>query len=57
MDEKYEFLPKFLHLYQITLKHKDGSVEQFDAAHTYNDTQIEWFKAGSALNYSKMKGI
>ena len=42
---------------QITLKHKDGSVEQFDAAHTYNDTQIEWFKAGSALNYAKMKGI
>lgn len=36
----------------ITLKHSDGSQESFEAAHTYNDTQIEWFKAGSALNYT-----
>ncbi len=36
----------------ITLKHKDGSVDSFEAEHTYNETQIAWFKAGSALNYS-----
>lgn len=35
----------------ITLKHKDGSEEHFYAEHTYNQTQINWFKAGSALNY------
>ena len=34
----------------IVLNHADGSKEQFDAIHTYNEAQIEWFKAGSALN-------
>lgn len=32
------------------IKHKDGSVEKIELVHTYNDLQIEWFKAGSALN-------
>lgn len=39
----------------IELTHKDGSKDQFEVAHTYNKTQIEWFKAGSALNYMKTK--
>lgn len=39
----------------IELSHKDGSKESFEVAHTYNDIQIEWFKAGSALNYMKSK--
>ena len=34
----------------INLKHSDGTSEQFEAIHTYNSAQIEWFKAGSALN-------
>ena len=34
----------------IELKHSDGSSEQFEAVHTYNNAQVEWFKAGSALN-------
>ena len=34
----------------IQLTHKDGSVESFEVAHTYNAQQIEWFKAGAALN-------
>jgi len=34
----------------IELKHSDGTSEQFEAIHTYNNAQIEWFKAGSALN-------
>lgn len=30
--------------------HKDGSVDVIMANHTYNEGQIGWFKAGSALN-------
>lgn len=40
----------------VTLKHADGTTDTFKANHTYNETQIEWFKAGSALNYAKKKG-
>jgi len=39
----------------VQLTHNDGSEESFEVAHTYNDAQIEWFKAGSALNYMKSK--
>lgn len=37
---------------QITLKvtHIDGTVEEIKTNHTYNEGQIEWYKAGSALN-------
>ncbi|MFN8285538.1 MAG: aconitate hydratase [Chitinophagales bacterium] len=34
----------------IQLTHKDGSTDSFEVAHTYNAQQIEWFKAGGALN-------
>lgn len=34
----------------VVLKHADGTEESFPVNHTYNDLQIEWFKAGSALN-------
>jgi aconitate hydratase len=34
----------------IVLRHKDGSTDEFLVNHTYNAQQIEWFKAGSALN-------
>jgi aconitate hydratase len=34
----------------IVLNHKDGSIEKFEVNHTYNAQQIEWFKAGAALN-------
>lgn len=34
----------------IVLTHKDGSVDQIVVNHTYNAQQIEWFKAGGALN-------
>jgi aconitate hydratase len=37
----------------IVLHHNDGTTEQFEAVHTYNEQQIEWFKAGSALNAMK----
>ncbi|MBX2902343.1 MAG: aconitate hydratase [Chitinophagales bacterium] len=34
----------------VQLKHQDGTTESFEVAHTYNAQQIEWFKAGAALN-------
>jgi aconitate hydratase len=34
----------------IRLRHSDGSIEEISATHTYNESQIGWFKAGSALN-------
>ncbi|WP_298297216.1 aconitate hydratase [Hydrotalea sp.] len=34
----------------IVLHHADGSSEAVLANHTYNQQQIEWFKAGAALN-------
>jgi aconitate hydratase len=39
----------------IVLNHDNGTSEQFEANHTYNSFQIEWFKAGSALNLIKLK--
>jgi aconitate hydratase len=37
----------------LQLHHKDGSAETIMANHSYNLSQIEWFKAGSALNLIK----
>jgi aconitate hydratase len=34
----------------VHLHHKDGTQETFLVNHTYNEQQIEWFKAGGALN-------
>lgn len=34
----------------IRLDHADGTSESFEVAHTYNAAQIEWVRAGSALN-------
>lgn len=39
----------------VTLNHQDGTVEAFETKHTYNELQINWFKAGSALNYASGK--
>jgi aconitate hydratase len=39
----------------LVLHHTDGSDETIIANHTYNKTQIDWFKAGSALNLIKTK--
>ena len=32
------------------ISHKDGSTQEIKLNHTYNDEQIHWYKAGSALN-------
>jgi aconitate hydratase len=34
----------------VVLNHKDGSRYEVKVNHTYNEQQIEWFKAGGALN-------
>lgn len=34
----------------LTLHHADGTEESFEVKHSYNAQQIEWFKAGGALN-------
>jgi aconitate hydratase len=34
----------------VVLHHSDGRDELIIADHSYNESQIEWFKAGSALN-------
>ena len=34
----------------IQLTHFDGSQDSFKVNHTYNQAQIDWVKAGSALN-------
>lgn len=42
---------------QLTLElaHADGSKENILLNHTYNEQQIDWFKAGSALNLIKLQ--
>jgi aconitate hydratase len=39
----------------MLLHHSDGSTESFEVNHTYNQNQIEWFKAGSALNQIRLQ--
>ncbi len=34
----------------MVLNHKDGSSDKISLNHTYNEPQIEWFRAGGALN-------
>jgi aconitate hydratase len=45
-------LKEFLPGKQITviLHHSNGTKDKIYANHSYNETQIEWFRAGSALN-------
>jgi aconitate hydratase len=63
-DDKIDItgLTKFAAGKQLTvvLNHSDGTKEKFQANHSYNESQIEWFKAGSALNIirkSKKKNV
>ena len=39
----------------INLRHADGSIDKIIVNHTFNETQIEWFKAGSAINLIRQK--
>jgi aconitate hydratase len=40
---------------QVRLRHADGDTDLITVNHTYNEGQIAWFKAGSALNLIKMQ--
>jgi aconitate hydratase len=46
-----DFAPDKPLIFQV--KHADGSEDSIITNHTYNQSQIEWFKAGSALNLIK----
>ena len=35
---------------RLVINHKDGTTQTINCNHTYNAQQIEWFKAGGALN-------
>jgi aconitate hydratase len=39
----------------VVLHHKDDSSDIISTTHTYNEQQIEWFKAGGALNIIRTK--
>jgi aconitate hydratase len=40
---------------RCTISHADGRSEEIMLKHSYNPAQIEWFKAGSALNLMRAK--
>ncbi len=40
---------------KLKFTHKDGTADVVVCNHTYNDQQIGWFRAGSALNLIKLK--
>ena len=40
---------------KMLLSHSDGAKEEVILNHSLNTEQIEWFKAGSALNYMRRK--
>jgi len=54
VDDTFNFidLKDFAPKKQLTLEivHADGSKEEIKLNHTYNDQQIDWYRAGSALN-------
>ncbi len=57
-DDTFNFvdLESFAPERQLTLEivHADGTKENIKLNHSYNSAQIEWFRAGSALNLIKM---
>lgn len=41
----------------VVLHHADGTTDSFKVNHTYNEQQIEWFKAGGALNIIRQNSL
>ena len=39
----------------VEAKHSDGTMDTFVCNHSMDELQVEWFKAGSALNYLRSK--
>jgi aconitate hydratase len=56
-DDTFNFidLNEFLPGKPLTIEviHSDGTVDKIAVNHTYNDSQIEWYNEGSALNLIK----
>jgi aconitate hydratase len=42
---------------EVVLHHADGSTDTIEVNHTYNEGQIAWFKAGSALNLIRLQSV
>ncbi len=42
---------------KVLVTHSNGSSDEITVNHTYNSNQIEWFKAGSALNLIKKQNL
>ena len=42
---------------KVEIVHDDGLKDIIELEHTYNEQQIEWFRAGSALNLIKKQNI
>lgn len=40
---------------EVVVTHEDGSTDEFEGKHTMSPNHIEWFRAGSALNYISNK--
>jgi aconitate hydratase len=47
--------PKPGHNVRCQIVKPDGSTVDFEGVHTFSDEQVEWFKAGSALNVVRRK--
>lgn len=60
-DDKFDVvgLTSFTSGKQLTvvLNHADGTKDEILVDHTYNQNQIDWFKAGSALNLIKKQNV
>ena len=41
----------------VILHHADGTTDSIRVNHTYNEQQIEWFKAGAALNIIRKQAL
>ena len=58
-DDSFDFLDlsNFSPEKPLTIRasHQDGSEDLITVNHTYNESQIKWFKAGSALNLLKLQ--
>jgi aconitate hydratase len=39
----------------VVLGHKDGTTDSFEVRHSFNQEQVKWFVAGSALNLLRMQ--
>ncbi len=41
--------------FRVVLEHADGSRDEFVARHSFSQNQIDWFRAGSALNLIRQR--